>query len=294
MQRVDMATAVGEAADDGQCVFLPGFTHLTATAAAHELIRQGPTDLTVGRISPDLVFDQLIAAGCVSTAIFSFAGRGLRRELEREESGLEIEEYTHYSLAARVAAGARNLPFMPVRTFTGSDLPAHTAGIKTVESPYDGEEIYVVPPLQPDLTIAHVPRADENGNAQVWGSIGEVRDAIFAASTVVLSAEEVVEEDIIRSDPNRTIAAGSAVDYLVEEPWGAHPSYVQGHYDRDLDHYASWRTAVDEGRTDDWLEEWVYGVADRREYLDKLDATRLVELEPDTNYATPIDMGEYR
>lgn len=294
MQRVDMATAVAEAAADGQCVYLPGFTHLTPTAAAHELIRQDPRDLTVGRISPDLVFDQLVAAGCATTCIFSFAGRGLRRELERDEPRVEIEEYTHYSLAARVAAGARDLPFMPVRTFTGSDLPDNTDGIRTVESPYDGEEIHVVPPLEPDLTIAHVPRADENGNTQIWGSIGEVRDAIFAADTVVLSAEEVVAEDVIRSDPNRTIAAGTAVDYLVEEPWGAHPSYVQGHYDRDMDHYDAWRGAVDAGRTDEWLDEWVYDVADRGEYLDKLDATRLVELEPDTNYATPIDMGGYR
>lgn len=293
MQRVDMTTAVETAVADGQSIYLPGFTHLSPFAAGHEIIRQGYRDLTLGRMSPDLITDQLLAAGCLSGCVFSYASRGLRRAIEAGEA-IDTEEYTHYSLAARLAAGARDLPFMPLRTFTGSDLPAHNPDILTVESPYDGEEIHVVPPLEPDVTVAHVPRADEAGNAQVWGTIGEVRDAIFAADTVVLSAEAVVDEDVTRSDPNRTVAVGTAVDYLVEEPYGAHPSYVQGHYDRDRAVYDDWRDRVDEGRVDDYLDEWVYGVDDRGEYLSKLSADRLVDLEPASNYATPVDMGGYR
>ncbi len=293
MQRVDMTTAVEEAVADGQTVYLPGFTHLSPFAAGHEIIRQAYSDLTLGRMSPDLITDQLLAADCLSGCVFSFASRGLRRAIEAGED-IDTEEYTHYSLAARLAAGARDLPFMPLRTFTGSDLPANNPDIMTVESPYEGEEIHVVPPLEPDVTIAHVPRADGGGNAQVWGTIGEVRDAIFAAETVVLTAEEVVDEDITRSDPNRTVAVGSAVDYLVEEPYGAHPSYVQGHYDRDRTVYDAWRDRVDGDRVEEYLEEWVYGVDNRQEYLSKLSADRLVDLDPDTNYATPIDMGGYR
>lgn len=297
MQLTDMESAVAGAVADGRTVYLAGFTHLIPFAAGHEIIRQGFRDLTVARATPDLVYDQMIAAGCVSRVVFSFAGsRGFRRAVtEGVPNQIELEEYTHFGMVARLAAGAYDLPFMPVRTFVGSDLVGVTAGIETVASPYGGEEIPVVPPLTPDVTVVHVPRAGRDGSAQVWGIVGEVRDAAFAADTVIVSAEEVVAEDVIRSDPNRTVIPGSIVDFLVEEPYGAHPSYVQGYYDRDRAVYRGWdEVAVTHERLSAWLDEWVYGVADRREYLEKLGVDRLLELQPATNYATPIDMGGYQ
>jgi glutaconate CoA-transferase subunit A len=208
---------------------------------------------------------------------------------------IEYEEYTHYGLAARLAAGARDLPFMPVNTFVGSDLPKYNDNLRIVESPFDGDEIYAVPPLNPDVTIVHGARADEDGNAQGWGIIGEVRDAVFAADTVVLSVEEIVDKDVIRSDPNRTVFPGTAVDYLVEEPFGAHPSYVHGYYGRDRTMYQQWNELSSErARIEEWLDEWVYGVENRVEYLEKLGVERLLDLEPETKYTSPVNMGDYQ
>lgn len=297
MRITDMETAIAGAVADGQTVYLAGFTHLIPFAAGHEIIRQEIGDLTLARATPDLIYDQMIAAGCTSAIVFSFAGSpGFRRAVTAGvPNRIDLEEYTHFGMVARLAAGAYNLPFMPVRTFAGSDLPAYTTDIRTVESPYGDGEIHVVPPLEPDVTVIHVPRADRNGNAQVWGITGEVRDAAFAGDTVIVTAEELVDERVIRSDPNRTIVPGSVVDYLVEEPYGAHPSYVQGYYDRDRAVYRGWdETAATHEGLREWLDEWVYGVADRQEYVEQLGVGRLLDLQPDTNYAAPIDMGGYQ
>lgn len=294
---MDMETAISRAVSDGQTVYLAGFTHLIPFAAGHEIIRQGISDLTLARATPDLVYDQMIAAGCASRLVFSYAGsRGFRRAVTEEiPNEIELDEYTHFGMVARLAAGAFDLPFMPVRTFIGSDLPDYTDGIRSVTSPYADEEIPVVPPLNPDVTVVHVPRAGRDGSAQAWGIVGEIRDAAFAAETLVVSAEEIVDESVIRSDPNRTVVPGSVVDFLVEEPYGAHPSYVQGYYDRDRSVYRGWdETAASHERLTAWLDEWVYGVADREEYLAKLGVERLLGLQPATNYATPVDMGGYQ
>lgn len=288
-----MAAAVSAAVADGQTVYLAGFTHLIPFAASHEIIRQGVEGLTIARATPGIIYDQLVAAGVADTVLFSFAGHGLRREIAA--GTIDIEEYTHFGTVSRLAAGAYNLPFMPVRTFAGSDLPDYNDNIRTVESPFGGEEIPVVPPLNPDVTFVHCHRADEHGNGQVWGIVGEIIDATLAADTVVLSTEELVDESVIRSDPNRTVIPGSAVDYVVEAPYGCHPSYVQGLYDRDRPFYREWPevAATDEG-IQDYLDEWVYGVENRREYVEKLGVETLLDLDPRTNYATPIDMGAYQ
>lgn len=287
-----MESAISQAVSDGQQVYLAGFTHLIPFAAGHEIIRQELRDLTLVRATPDIIYDQMITAGCAEKVVFSYASDGLRRMLENEE--IEFEEYTHFGTVARLAAGAYDLPFMPVRTFAGSDLPEYNDKIRTMESPYGDREIHVVPPLNPDVTVVHTHRADENGNAQVWGIVGEVIDAALAADTVIVTTEEIVDESVIRSAPNRTVFTESAVDYVVEEPYGAHPSYVQGLYDRDRSFYGGWGdvAATQEG-IEEYLDEWVYGVENRHEYLEKLGAEKLLELDPDTNYATPIDMGGY-
>ncbi|MFC4540976.1 CoA transferase subunit A [Halosolutus amylolyticus] len=298
----DMETAIDRSVSDGDSVYLAGFTHLIPFAAGHEIVRQEYTDLNLIRATPDLIYDQLIAAGCASTVTFSWAGnpgvgglRAFRRAVEDDvPHPIEIDEYTHFGLTARLAAGARGLPFMPVRTFVGSDLPEHNDHIRRVEDPFGDDEIYAVPPLCPDVAVVRAQRSDASGNAHVWGIQGEIPEVAFAADTVVLSVEEVVDEQVIRSDPNRTVVPASVVDYVVEEPYGSHPSYAQGYYDRDNDAYLEWdEVSESQASIEAWLDEWVHGVADRREYLEKLDSDRLLDLEPTTEYATPIDMGGY-
>jgi glutaconate CoA-transferase subunit A len=299
----DMTTAIESAVDDGDSVYLAGFTHLIPFAAGHELIRQGYEGLTLVRATPDLVYDQLIAAGCADAVTFSWAGnpgvgslRAFRRAVEDGvPNGLELDEYSHFGLTSRLAAGAQDLPFVPLRTFLGSDYPAVNENIRVIENPYDpDEQVAVVPPLTPDVAVVRAQRADRDGNAHVWGIQGELVEAAFAADTVVLTVEELVDESVIRSDPNRTAITGDVVDYVVEEPFGAHPSYAQGYYDRDNEAYLAWdETSRTHEGTLAWLDEWVHGVEDRTEYMEKLGAERLLELLPKTDYNTPINMGAY-
>lgn len=297
-----MTAAIERTIDDGDCVCLAGFTHQIPFAAGHEIIRQGRTDLHLVRPTPDLVYDQLIAAGCAGKVTFSWAGnpgvgslRAFRRAYEDgEPNAIELEEYTHFGLTARLYAGATNLPFVPLRTFEGSDLPAQNDNIRTVDDPYGDEDVHVVPPLNPDVAVVRAQRADEQGSAHLWGIHGEIKEAALAADTVVLCAEEIVDESVIRSDPNRTVLPASTVDHVVEDPYGAHPSYAQGYYDRDNEAYLEWsEVSASKARTEAWLDEWVYGVDDRDEYLDKLGVERLRDLEPTTDYAEPINVGRY-
>ena len=298
----DMETAVASAVDDGDGVYLAGFTHLIPFAAGHEMIRQGREDLHLMRATPDLVYDQMIAAGCASAVTFSWAGnpgvgslRAFRRAVEDGvPNSIELDEYSHFGLTTRLTAGAHDLPFLPLRTFAGSSLPEHNENVRRVEDPFGDEELYAVPPLSPDVAVVRAQRADASGNAHVWGILGEVVEAAFAADRVILCAEEIVSEDVIRSDPNRTEIPGTVVDHVVHDPYGAHPSYAQGYYDRDNRAYLEWdEISRTHESTLEWLDEWVHGVADRREYVEKLGAERLLDLEPDSAYATPLDMGRY-
>jgi glutaconate CoA-transferase subunit A len=296
-----MKQAVSAAVDDGDSIYLAGFTHLIPFAAGHEIIRQGYTGLEVARATPDLIYDQLIAAGCVSKVTFSWAGNpgvgSLHAFRRAAEDGvpneIELEEYTHFGMTTRVYAGAVDLPFVPLKTFAGSDLPAHNDNIRPVESPFSDEEVYAVPPLKPDVAVVRGQRADEDGNVHLWGIPGEHKEAALAADTVVLSVEEIVDESVIRSDPNRTLVTADDVDHVVEEPYGSHPSYAQGYYDRDNDAYLNWddvsRTHED---TQAWLDEWVYGVENRAEYIRKLSSDRLLDLQAGNAYSTAVNMGE--
>lgn len=305
MSKVTSTTdAVSDAVSNGQTLYLGGFTHLIPFAVGHEIIRQGVENLTIARATPDLIYDQMIAAGCAEKAIFSWAGNpgvgslhAFRRAVEESvPTKLALEEYTHFGLVSRLDAGAQDIPFLPLKTFVGSDYIEHNDSIKEVKIPYESDQdtIPVVPPLNPDVAVVRAQRSDANGSAHIWGILGEMVEAAFAAETVILSVEEIVAEDVIRSDPNRTKIPGSIVDYVVEEPYGSHPSYAQGHYDRDNEHYLEWdEISKTHESTLEWLDEWVYGVNNREEYAQKLGVERIANLQPTTNYATPINMGDY-
>ncbi len=272
---VSMRDAVAAHVRDGDTVVIEGFTHLICFAAGHEIIRQRRRDLTLCRLTPDLIYDQMIAAGCARKLVFSWAGNpgagslhAFRRAVEKGDPPLEIEEYSHFGMVARLAAGAARLPFWVMRNYMGTDLPAVNPRIRTVTCPYTGEELATVPALNPDVTIIHAQRADRNGNTQVWGLLGVQKEAAFASRRVIVVVEELVDEAVIRADPNRTLIPGMIVDAVVVEPWGAHPSYAQGYYDRDNDFYVAWEAITrDPARLQAYLDEFVYGVRDRAEYV---------------------------
>jgi glutaconate CoA-transferase subunit A len=272
-----MKDAIATHVRDGDTVVIEGFTHLICFAAGHEIIRQRRRDLTLCRLTPDLIYDQMIAAGCAKKLVFSWAGNpgagslhAFRRAVEKGAPPLEIEEYSHFGMVARMSAGAASLPFWVMRNYMGSDLPAVNPRIRTVTCPYTGEQLATVPALNPDVTIIHAQRADASGNAQVWGLLGVQKEAAFASKAVIVVVEELVDESVIRADPNRTLIPGMIVDAVVVEPWGCHPSYAQGYYDRDNEFYVAWEDISREPeKLMGYLDEFVHGVRDRAEYMAK-------------------------
>jgi glutaconate CoA-transferase subunit A len=270
---MSMQDAVARLVRDGDVVVIEGFTHLISFAAGHEIIRQKRRELTLCRLTPDLIYDQMIAAGCARKLVFSWAGNpgvgslhAFRRAVE--EQTLEIEEYSHFGMVARFSAGAARLPFWSLRDYAGTDLPRVNSRIKSVTCPYTGEDLATVPALNPDVTIVHAQRADAQGNTQIWGLLGVQKEAAFASQRVVVVVEELVDESVIRSDPNRTLIPATIVNAVVVEPWGAHPSYAQGYYDRDNDFYLDWEAiSRDSAALTRYLEQFVYGVRDRAEYM---------------------------
>ncbi len=299
-----MHDAVAELVRDGDTVAIEGFTHLISFAAGHEIIRQRKRDLTLARMTPDLIYDQMIAGGVARKLIFSWLGNpgvgglgAIRRRIEdADPSPLEIEEYSHFGMVGRYTAGAANLPFYPLRSYFETDLPKANPLIRQIESPYGDGLVYAVPPLRPDVTVVHAQRADTSGNTQVWGLLGCQKEAAFAAERVIVVVEELVDEAVIRADPNRTIIPGLIVDAVVVEPWGAHPSYVQGAYDRDNRFYLDWDPITrEESAVQAWLAEWVFGLDGRAAYVDKLGADRLAALCPSgTAPSGSVDYGQYR
>lgn len=297
-----MRDAVSRHVSDGDTVAIEGFTAFICFAAAHEIIRQRRRDLVLCRLTPDLIYDQMIAAGVARKMIFSYLGNPgvgslhcIRRAVEQGvPRSLELEEYSHFGMVGRYLAGASKLPFFPLRSYVGSDMPAANDRIQFVDSPYGDGPIAVVPPLQPDVAFVHAQRADVHGNTQLWGLLGTQKEVAFASRRVVVVVEEVVDEDVIRRDPNRTIIPGLVVDAVVHEPYGAHPSYVQGYYDRDNDFYLRWDELSRERETTEaWLDEWVYGVADRAGYLAKLGRDVLDRLAPGVLLADAVNYGRY-
>lgn len=297
-----MKEAVDRFVADGSIVAIEGFTAFIGFAAAHEIIRQRKQDLTLCRLTPDLVYDQMVAAGVAGKLVFSYLGNPgvgslhcVRRAVEKGiPRPLAIEEYSHFGMVGRYLAGASNLPFFPLRSYAGSDLPKANDLIRFIESPYGDGPIAVVPPLRPDVAFIHAQRADRSGNTQLWGLLGVQKEAAFAAEKVVVVVEEIVDESVVRHDPNRTLIPGLIVDAVVHEPYGAHPSYVQGYYDRDNAFYLAWdRLSRDAEMTAEWLQEWVFDVPDRASYLEKLGSNRLAELAPGEMFAGPVNYGRY-
>ena len=294
-----LSEAVERFVHDGDCVYLAGFTHLIPFAAGHEIIRQRRRDLVLARATPDLVYDQMVAAGCARKLIFSYMGNpgvgSLRAIRAAVETGrLEWEEYSHFGMISRLQAGAAGLPFMPMKLTAAVDLERSNPNIRRVEDPYGGGEVVTVPALHPDVAIIHAQRADARGNTHLWGILGEQKEAAFAAKHVILTAEEIVSEDVIRSDPNRTLIPEFIVDAVCHVPYAAHPSYTQGYYDRDNDFYLEWDKISEKPETmQAYLDEWVYGVADRSEYWEKLGADVHARLRVPTRPAAAVDYGAY-
>jgi glutaconate CoA-transferase subunit A len=295
-----MHDAIAAHVHDGGTLVIEGFTHLICFAAAHEIIRQKRRELTLCRLTPDVIYDQMIAAGCARKLVFSWAGNpgagslhAFRRAAEGKDDAvpLELEEYSHFGMVARFSAGAANLPFWPLRNYMGTDLPRVNPRIRSVTCPFTGEELAAVPALNPDVTIVHAQRADSRGNTQIWGLLGVQKEAAFASKRVIVVAEELVDEDVIRSDPNRTIIPGTVVDAVVVEPWGAHPSYAQGFYDRDNQFYVGWEAISRDGAAlARYLDQWVYGVRDRAEYVDKSAGLRQ-RLRARKRLSAPVNYG---
>ena len=272
---LSMHDAVARYVHDGDTVVIEGFTHLICFAAGHEIIRQGRRNLTLARLTPDLIYDQMIAAGCATKLVFSWAGNpgvgslhAFRRATEGPATTLALEEYSHFGMVARFSAGAARLPFWTMRDYAGTDLPSANPLIRSVTCPYTGERLATVPALNPDVTIVHAQRADAAGNTQIWGLVGVQKEAAFASRHVIVVAEQLVDTAVIRADPNRTLIPGVIVSAVVVEPWGAHPSYAQGFYDRDNDFYVAWeQISRDPARLSAYLDEFVHGVPDRAAYL---------------------------
>jgi len=296
---IPLDEAVRQYVMDGDLVYAAGFTHLIPFAAGHEIIRQHKRDLTLARATPDLIYDQMVAGRCARKVIFSYMGnpgvgslRIVRAEIEAGK--LEWEEYSHFGMISCLQAGATGLPFMPMNPTAAGDLERVNPNYRTVKDPYSGGDVVVVPALNPDVAIVHVQRADADGNAHIWGIIGEQKEAAFAAKRVILTAEEIVGESIIRSDPNRTLIPGFIVDAVCEVPHCAHPSYTQGYYDRDNSFYLKWdEISSSREATLSYLDEWVYGVRDRTEYWEKLGSEEHERLKIASRPSATVDYGKY-
>ena len=296
---LSLSEAIAKYVHDGDTVYAAGFTHLIPFAAGHEIIRQGKKDLTLARATPDLIYDQMVAAGCAKKVIFSYMGNpgvgSLRIVRSAIEQGkLEWEEYSHFGMITRLQAGASGLPFLPMNQTGVVDLETSNPNIKRISDPFGGKDVVVVPALNPDVAIVHVQRSDANGNAHLWGIIGEQKEAAFAAKKVILTAEEIVDESVIRSDPNRTMIPGIVVSAVCHVPFACHPSYAQGYYDRDNEFYLAWdKVSESADLTRQYLDEWVYGVKDREEYWEKLGSETHKRLEVPQNMSQPINYGKY-
>ena len=243
---VSLPQAVSELVHDGDTVALEGFTHLIPFAAGHEIIRQGRRELTLIRMTPDLIYDQLIGAGCAAKLVFSWGGNpgvgSLHRMRDALANGwpapLQIEEHSHAGMANRYVAGASGLPFAVLRGYAGTDLPIHTETISTVECPFTGERLAAVAALNPDVTVVHAQRADQAGNVQLWGITGVQKEAVLAAKRSLATVEEIVDE--LTPVPGAVILPHWVLDAVAVAPGGAAPSYAYGYYDRDNAAYRNW------------------------------------------------------
>jgi glutaconate CoA-transferase subunit A len=299
---MSMREAIARFVPDGSSVAMSlALESLIPFAAGHEIIRQRRRDLTlIGPIS-DMLFDQLIGAGCVARIraawvgnVSAGLGHNYRRAVEQGiPRSIEVEDHSNFSIALSLLAGGLGAPYIPTRSLLGSDIARDHPTFREATSPFDGERVLLIPAIVPDVAILHVQRADEDGNAHAWGNLGICEEAALAAKKVIVVAEELVARDVILSDPNRVIAAAFKVCAVVHEPGGAHPSPVQGYWNRDHEFFHAYHQ---ETRSADgfarWLDQWVYSVPDRQTYMERLGAARRSQLAPrEHRYAAPVDYG---
>jgi glutaconate CoA-transferase, subunit A len=293
--------AIAQDIDDGNSIAMGcGLESLIPFAASYEIIRQRKKDLTLIAPISDMQFDQLIGAGCVKKIIASWVGNvaaGLGHNYRRAaESGvphpIEIEEHSNFTIGLGLQAGASGLPFLPTKSIRGSDI-SRGPQFGSVKCPFTGDELLAVKAISPNVAILHVQRADRNGNAHAWGNFGVMKEAALAAEKVILTCEEVVDHEVILSDPNRTLIPGFLVSSVVHQPFGSHPSPAQGYARRDNNFYFEYHKATrsQEG-FEKWLQTWVLSVADHREFLERLGKDRLQRLVPEKHlFAAPANFS---
>lgn len=297
-----MREAIGRHVPDGGMVLLGAqMEQMIPFAAGHEIMRQGKRDLQlVGPIS-DILFDQMIGAGCVARVFAAWVGNVsagvgycFRRAVEHSQPRrVETVDYSNFTVALALHAGAMGVPFMPTYSTMGSDILLRNGNLREFNSPVDETKMVAVRALRPDVAIINVQRADEQGNAHVWGNLGVAVDGARASRKVIVVAEEIVAPEVIASDPNRTLIQGFTVTAVVHEPYGAHPSPVQGYYGRDhaffMQYHEQSKTPQDYAQ---WLDRWVMKTPDRRAYMDLLGACRVEALGVKTHaLAAPADFG---
>jgi glutaconate CoA-transferase subunit A len=262
---VSLAQAIALAIHDGDTVAMEGFTHLIPHAAGHEVIRQGRRDLTLVRMTPDVIYDQMIGAGCARKLVFSWGGNpgvgSLHRFRDAAQQGwprpLELEEHSHAGMANRYVAGASGLPFAVLRGYRGTGLAGLAPNIAEITCPFTGEQLTAVAALTPDVTVIHAQRADRTGNVQFWGITGIQKEAVLAAKTAVVTVEEIV--DVLDPRPGAVVLPAWTVGYVALSPGGAHPSYAMGYTTRDNDFYVAWDAISRDRETfRRWLDEHVY------------------------------------
>jgi glutaconate CoA-transferase subunit A len=299
---ITMKEAIERFVNDGNSVALGmALEPLIPFSAGHEIIRQKKRDLTlIGPIS-DILFDQMVGAGSVGKLVMAWAGNvmmgvgySLRRAVERAvPRPIEVEDSTNFGICLALSAGAMGIPFLPTKTLLGTDMLRYNENVREMACPYTGERLALIPAITPDVAIIHAQRADRTGNTHLWGSTGIVKEACLASHRVIVSVEEIVDREVIVSDPNRTTVPGFVVSAVVHEPWGAHPSPVQGYYDRDHECYERYHeeTRTEKGFTR-WVDQWVYGLKNRSEYLGLVGEERLRQLQVERSHqAGPVEYG---
>ena len=272
--------AIQELVRDGDTVALEGFTHLIPFAAGHEIIRQQRRGLTLIRMTPDLIYDQLIGAGCAAKLVFSWGGNpgvgSLHRVRDAVENGwpapLAVEEHAHAGMAAAYAAGASGLPFGVLRGYLGTDLPKHNQKIKFIECPFTGETLAAVPAHRPDVTVVHAQKADRRGNVLMWGVVGVQKEAVLAAKRSIITVEEIV--DRLDAPPNSVVLPSWVVNAVCEVKGGAFPSYAQGYYARNNAFYKKWDGISRERESfQKWIERHIMGTGDFNGFKQSLEET---------------------
>jgi len=294
-----MSEAISQWVADGSSVAL-GTTLETAIpfAAGHEIMRQGKKNLTlIGPIS-DILFDQMIGAGCVRRIraawvgnVITGVGYNFRRAVEQGQ--IDVEDHSNLTISMALQAGAMGVSFMPSRTALGSDLMANNPGLKTVTCPFTGQTHAAVAAIVPDVAVIHVQRSDVFGNAHVWGNLGITREACMASRNLILTAEEIVSTEMITRDPNRILTPGFKVVAVVHAPWGAHPSPMPGYYNRDHKVFLDYQN---QSRTPElfvsWMDQWIFSIPSIHQYVETLGAVCLSRLSiTHHDYSEPVDYG---